>query len=285
MRLGVHSGQVVIIERDGKNAEVFGDVPNIASRVQTAAEPDSVFITADTHRLISGMFIVEERAPQELKGIEQPQRLYRVVAPSAARGRLRAAAATRGLTSFVGREDELSVLAKRWDSACRSEGQMVLISGEAGIGKSRLIEELRTRLARTPHTWLECSCIPYFQNTPFYPVADMLEHAFNWQVSQPAGYKLAQLENLVEAFGLKSAQAVPLLAPLLNLPLPAKYPPLLIAPDQQRRRLLTTLVEWAIAGSRSQLLVLAVEDLHWADPSTLELMQLRLSAATGRVAL
>jgi class 3 adenylate cyclase/tetratricopeptide (TPR) repeat protein len=282
VRLGVHSGQVVIIERDGKNAEVFGDVPNIASRVQTAAEPDTVFITADTHRLVSGMFVVEERAPQVLKGIEQPQLLYRVVQPSAARGRLRAAAATRGLTSFVGREDELRILASRWDSACLGDGQMVLVSGEAGIGKSRLLEELRTRLAGTPHTWIECSCIPYFQNTPFYPIAEMLEQAFAWQAGQPVSYRLAQLENSLEAFGLKSAQAVPLLAPLLNLPLPDKYPPLLTPPDQQRRRLMTILVDWTIAGSRSQPLVLAIEDLHWADPSTLELIQLAAERCAGK---
>jgi len=281
VRLGVHSGQVVIIERDGKNAEVFGDVPNIASRVQTAAEPDTVFITADTHRLVSGMFVVEERAPQVLKGIEQPQLLYRVVQPSAARGRLRAAAATRGLTSFVGREDELRILASRWDSACHGDGQMVLVSGEAGIGKSRLLEELRTRLAGTPHTWIECSCIPYFQNTPFYPIAEMLEQAFAWQAAQPVSYRLAQLENSLEAFGLKSAQAIPLLAPLLNLPLPDKYPPLLTPPDQQRRRLMTILVDWTIAGSHSQPLVLAVEDLHWADPSTLELIQLAAERCAG----
>ena len=281
VRLGIHSGQVVIIERDGKNAEVFGDVPNIASRVQTAAEPDAVFITADTHRLVRGRFVVEERPPQVLKGIEQPQQLYRVVQPTAARSRLRAAAATRGLTSFVGREDELRVLASRWDSACRGEGQMVLVSGEAGIGKSRLLEELRTRLAGTPHTWLECSCIPYFQNTPFYPIVDMLEQAFAWKTDQPTGHKLAQLENSLEAFGLKSAQIVPLLAPLLNLPLPAKYPPLLISPDQQRRQLLSILVDWTIAGSRSQPLILAVEDLHWADPSTLELMQLAAERSAG----
>lgn len=281
VRLGVHSGQVVIIERDAKTAEVFGDVPNIASRVQTAAAPDSVFISADTHRLVSGMFVVEECAPQVLKGLEQPQRLYRVIGPSAARGRLRAAATTRGLTSFVGREDELRVLMRRWDMAARGEGQMVLISGEAGIGKSRLVDEFRTRLAGTPHTWLECSCIPYFQNTPFYPVADMLERAFDWQPGQAPAHKLAQLEKSLAAFGLRAAQAVPLLAPLLNLPLPDRYPALLMAPDEQRRRLLATMVEWAIAGARSQPLVFAVEDLHWADPSTLELMQLLAERCAG----
>lgn len=281
VRLGIHSGQVVIIERDDKNAEIFGDVPNVASRAQTAAEPNTACITADTHRLVSGMFVVEERTPQVLKGIDQPQQLYRVVQPSAARGRLRAAAATRGLTSFVGREDELRILARRWDSARHGEGQLVLISGEAGIGKSRLLDELRTRLAGTPHTWIECTCIPYFQNTPFYPIAEMLEQAFSWEAGQPAGHKLAQLEHSLEAFGLQSAQAVPLLAPLLNLPLPDKYPPLATAPDQQRRRLLTILVEWAIAGSRSQPLVLAVEDLHWADPSTLELIQLAAERCAG----
>jgi class 3 adenylate cyclase/tetratricopeptide (TPR) repeat protein len=281
VRLGVHSGQVVIIERDGNNAEVFGDVPNIASRVQSAAEPDTVFITADTHRLVSGMFVVEEGAPQLLKGIDQPQQLYRVVQPSAARGRLRAAAAIHGLTSFVGREDELQALASRWDSACGGDGQMVLISGEAGIGKSRLLEELRGHVAETPHTWIECACVPYYQNTPFYPLAEMLAQAFNWQPGQPEAYKVAQLENSVEAFGLRATHAVPLLASLLNLPLPAKYQPVPNPPDEQRRRLMTILVDWLIAGSRSQPLVFAVEDLHWADPSTLDLIQLAAERCTA----
>ena len=141
-RVGIDSGAVVVGAGAGKDADVFGDTPNIAARVQAAAEPGTVLITAATHRLVSGLFVVEDRGAQALKGIERPVQLYRVVQPSGVRGRLEAAAAARGLTPFVGREDELRLLMNRWERALDGEGQVALIIGEAGIGKSRLAAAL-----------------------------------------------------------------------------------------------------------------------------------------------
>jgi class 3 adenylate cyclase len=152
-RIGVDSGAVVVGAGAGKDTDVFGDTPNIAARVQTAAAPGTVLITAATHRLVSGLFVVEDRGAQTLKGVERPVQLYQVVQPSGVRGRLEAAAAIRGLTPFVGREDELRLLMNRWERALDDEGQVALIIGEAGIGKSRLVQRFHEQIAGTPHIW------------------------------------------------------------------------------------------------------------------------------------
>ncbi len=284
----------------GSEVDVFGDTPNIAARVETAAEPGTVTITDATQRLVAGLFVVEDRGAQALKGIEQPIRLYRVIRPSGVRGRFEAASAAGGLTRFVGREDELRALLSRWERVLDGDGQVALIVGEAGIGKSRLVQRFREQIAGTPHTWAEAGAGAIFQNTPFYPVSEMLrqmvwEQSFNRlddylrehqsvaNAGQPIGATrgehpgeqlLAELVSRLELAGLKPAEAIPQLAPLLNLPLPAEYPPSALSPEQQRRRLLTTLVEWVIGAARVQPLVIAIEDLHWVDPSTLELIQL-----------
>src|SRR5229473_5342648 len=265
-RIGIDSGAVVVGAGAGKDTDVFGDTPNIAARVQAAAAPDTVLITADTHRLVSGLLVVEDRGAQALKGVERPVQLYRVVQPSGVRGRLEAAAAAHALTPFVGREDEFRLLMNRWERALDGEGQVALIVGEAGIGKSRLVQRFREQIARTPHTWVEAAAGAFFQNTPFYAVTEMLRQMLG---EIPAENQLEQLATRLTAAGLKPADALPLIAPILNLLLPPEYPPSTLAPEQQRRRLLATLVEWVLGAGRAQPLVIATEDLHWADPSTL----------------
>ena len=285
-RVGIDSGTVVVGAGAGKDTDVFGDTPNIAARVQSAAEPGTVVITDAVHRLVSGMFVVEDRGAQTLKGIERPVQLYRVVQPSGVRGRLEAAAAARGLTPFVGREDELRLLMNRWERALDGEGQVALIIGEAGIGKSRMVQRFREQIAGTPHTWVEAAAGAFFQNTPFYTVTEMLRELLAWRGNESAEEQLAKLETRLGFAGLKPAEALPLIAPLLNLPMPAKYRPLSLSPEQQRRRLLATLVGWALGAARVQPIVIAIEDLHWADPSTLELLQLLVEqGATARLLL
>jgi len=223
---------------------------------------------------------------QGLKGIERPVQLYRVVQPSGVRGRLEAAAATHALTPFVGREDDLRSLMNRWERALDGEGQVALIIGEAGIGKSRLVQRFREQIAGAPHTWVEAAAGAFFQNTPFYAVTEMLRELLAWRGDESAEEQLTQLEARLGLAGLKPDEALPLIAPLLNLPLPAKYPPSLLSPEQQRRRLLATLVEWALGVARVQPTIIATEDLHWADPSTLELLQLMVEqGATARLLL
>jgi hypothetical protein len=280
------SGAVVVGAGAGNEADVFGDTPNIAARVQAAAEPGTVVITDATHRLVSGLFVVEERGAQALKGIERPVLLYRVVRPSGVRGRLEAAAAARGLTPFVGREQELRVLMNRWERALGGEGQVALIIGEAGIGKSRLVQRLHEQIAGAPHTWVEAAAGAFFLNTPFYAVAEMLRELLAWRGDESAEEQFTQLESALDLAGLKPAEALPLIAPLLNLPLPAKYPPSPLSPEQQRRRLLATLVDWVLGVARLRPTIVAIEDLHWVDPSTLELIQLLVEqGATARLFL
>jgi class 3 adenylate cyclase/predicted ATPase len=311
-RIGIDSGAVVAGAGAGKEADVFGDTPNIAARVQAAAEPGTMLITDAVHRLVSGLFVVEDRGTPALKGIERPVQLYRLVQPSTVRGRLEAAAAARGLTPFVGREDELRSLIHRWERALDGEGQVALIVGEAGIGKSRLVQRFHEEIAGTPHTWVEAAAAPFFQNTPFYPIVDVL-HQLVWEQSfhsldeylrelqttgesndrgnavsgePPNDEQFAQLQSGLVLAGLEPAQAIPLIAPLLNLPLPPRYPPSPLSPEQQRRRLLAALVEWVMGTARLRPVVMAIEDLHWADPSTLELLQLLVEqGATARLLL
>jgi hypothetical protein len=193
-RVGIDSGTVVIGKSAGDAADVFGDAPNIAARVQAIAEPGTVAITDAAHRLVSGLFVVEECGAQEVKGLLRPLQLYRVVRPSGMRGRFPAMVAMRGMTPFVGREDELRSLLHRWERVLDGNGQDVTIIGEAGIGKSRLVQRFREALTATPHTWLECATAPFFQNTPFYAVADMLQQSFHSDASHSVEQRLAALE-------------------------------------------------------------------------------------------
>jgi len=284
VRIGVDSGTVVVGTGTGggQAVDAFGDAANIAARVETAAEPGTVMISNATERLVAGLFVVEDRGAQELKGIERPVQLYRVIRPSGMRGRFEALSAAGGLTPFVGREDELRSLLSRWERVLDGDGQVALIIGEAGIGKSRLVQRFHEQIAGTPHTWIEAGAGAFFQNTPFYPISGMLSQLMGDDAPDP----LPQLASRLTAVGLKPAEAIPLLAPLLNLALPPAYPPSPLPPEQQRRRLLATLVEWVLSSARAQPLVIATEDLHWVDPSTLELIQLLVEqGATARLLL
>jgi class 3 adenylate cyclase len=272
-RVGIDSGAVVVGAGIGHEASIFGDTPNVAARAQNAADAGTVIVTDATYRLVLGLFVVEDRGEHQLKGIERPVQLYRVVQPSGARGRLEAAAAARGLTPFVGREDELRTLMGRWERALDGEGQVALIIGEAGIGKSRLVQRFHEQIRGTPHTWIEASAGAVFQNTPFYPVTEMLRQALFAGGNGPLD-AIAQLAGVLTHAGLNPVEAIPLTAPFLNLPLTAEYPPSTLSPEGQRRRLLATLVELVLGTAHAQTLVIATEDLHWADPSTLELIQL-----------
>ena len=184
-RIGLESGPVVV----DATGEVFGEAPNVAARVQAAAEPGSVLITGSVQRQVAGLFVVEEKGAHELKGVAQPLSLYRVVRASGGGRR----GGARALTPFVGREEELGLLARRWERARAGEGQLVLIVGEPGLGKSRLIEEFHARLAETPHTWVEWSASQLLQNTPLHPIAEWGRQRFG--VDAPAEQRLADLED------------------------------------------------------------------------------------------
>src|ERR1700729_3481286 len=269
-RIGLDSGQVVI----DATGEVFGDAPNMAARVQSAAEPGSVLITMNVQRQVVGLFVVEEQGAREVKGVAEPIGLYRIVRASGARR-----FGARALTPLVGREEELDLLLRRWERAAKGEGQFVQIVGEPGIGKSRLVEEFRAMLGETPHTFVELSSSQLLQNTPLHPIAEWGRQRFG--ADEPAARRLADLENTLRLIGLDAAEYAPLLAPLVEIPLPEERAAKL-APEELRRRQLTALIAWYLAGARTQPAVLAFEDLHWADPTSLDLIQ--ALAERGRTA-
>jgi predicted ATPase/class 3 adenylate cyclase len=262
-RIGIECGSVVV----DAAGEVFGEAPNVAARVQAAAEPGSVLITGSVQRQVAGLFIVEEKGAHELKGIAQPLSLYRVVRASGGgrRGGMRA------LTSFVGREEDIATLLRRWDRVRAGEGQFIQIVGEPGLGKSRLVEEFHSRLGETPHTWVEWNSSQLLQNTPLHPVAEWGRARFGGQ-DVAAERRLADLETTLAQVKLDVQETATLLAPLLDIPLPAERAPK-FSPEELRRRQLAAMVALLLAGARTQPVVLAFEDLHWADPTSLDLIQ------------
>jgi class 3 adenylate cyclase/predicted ATPase len=261
-RIGLDSGQVVV----DATGEVFGDAPNIAARVQSAAEPGSILITATVQRQTAGLFVAEDRGQHELKGMSTPITLYRVVRASGGGRR----GGARALTPLVGREEELDLLTRRWQRAHRGEGQLALIVGEPGLGKSRLMEEFHGRLGETPHTWVEWSSSQLLQNTPLHPIAEWGRQRFGADL--PTEQRLADLENTLELIGLDPTEYAPLLAPLVDVLLPEDRAAKL-APEELRRRQLAAMTAWILAAARTQAVVLAFEDLHWADPTSLDLMR------------
>jgi hypothetical protein len=260
-RIGLESGPVVA-EAAG---EVFGEAPNVAARVQALAQPGAVLVTANVQRQTAGLFVAEDKGAHELKGVAAPVTLYRIVRASGGRR-----AGARTLTPLVGREEELALLTRRWERARNGAGHITLIVGEPGIGKSRLVEEFRATLGETPHTYVEWSSSQLLQNTPLHPVPEWGRQRFGAET--PGEQRLAGLENTLRLIGLDPAQYAPLLAPLVEIPVPeeraAKH-----APEELRRRQLAALTTWVLAGARSQPAVVAFEDLHWADPTSLDLMQ------------
>ena len=261
-RIGLESGQVVV----DATGEVFGEAPNVAARAQGAAEPGSILITATVQRQTAGLFVAEDLGAHSLKGVSEPVMLYRIVRASGAGRR----GGARVLTPLVGREEELDLLSRRWERARAGEGQLALIVGEPGIGKSRLIEEFRARLGETPHTWVEWSSSQLLQNTPMHPIAEWGRQRFS--ADSPAERRLADLENTLGLIGLDAAEYAPLVAPLVDVALPEDRAPK-FAPEELRRRQLAAMTAWVLAGARTQPVVLAFEDLHWADPTSLDLLR------------
>ena len=262
-RIGLETGPAVV----DAAGEIYGDVANIAARVQALAEPGAVLVTARVQRQVAGLFVAEERGTHTLKGVPEPTALFRLVRASGGGRR----SGQRNLTPLVGRDDEITMLMRRWERARQGDGQLVMIVGEPGLGKSRLIEEFHARLADTPHTWVEWSCSQLLQNTPLHPIAEWGRQRFGGADVSPER-RLTELESSLAQVKLDSAENLPLLAPLLDIPLLKERVPALAA-EELRRRQLAALTNWVMAGAKAQALVLAFEDLHWADPTTLDVLR------------
>jgi class 3 adenylate cyclase/predicted ATPase len=278
VRLGVHTGQVVVGEiGSGARHEqlALGDTPNVAARLQGLAAPNAVVVSAATFQLLGGFFACRSLGMPPLKGVSQSREVYQVLSESTARSRLEAAGST-GLTPLVGREAEVALLFERWAQVKEGLGQVVLLSGEAGIGKSRLVQVLTEQVAAEPQAWLTpCQCSAFYQNTALYPLIDLLERVvLRFEREESPAQKLRKLEGFVVQYGLPLAEVVPLFAALLSLPLGADFAPLNLSPEQQKQQTLHTLLTIMLRIAAQQPMLFVMEDLHWVDPSTLELLSL-----------
>jgi class 3 adenylate cyclase/predicted ATPase len=276
VRVGIHTGPVVVGEVGGGSRReqlALGETPNVAARLQGVAEPGTVAVSGDTLRLISGRFDCQPLGVPTLKGLSRPVPVYRVLRESGARSRLEASA-TRGLTPLVGRQPELGVLAEHWRRARAGTGQAVVLVGEPGIGKSRLVHELTERLAAEPHARVEWRCSPYHQASALHPVIDQLQRRLRFAPDDAPADRIARLEQGLASSDLPLPDTVPLFAALLSLPLPDRYAPPTLTPQRLRQRTLEAVVAWLLGAAARQPVLLIVEDLHWADPSTLELLDL-----------
>ena len=273
VRVGIHTGPVVVgsVGYGGRQETLaLGSTTNIAARFESVAEPNTVLISETTLRLIPGLFVTEEVPMPPLKGVATPIRGYVVRHPSGMGSRL---TDTVRLTPLVGRELEAGLCLDRWEMVQDGTGQAVMLSGEAGIGKSRLLLVLRERLADTPHTWIECRGSSYMRNTAFQPVTELLQQVIGFRPSDTAEVKLERLRKGLQITGVPSAETLPLLAALLSLPLPDSMEPLpTMSSERQRTETISTLVGWIHALAISQPLVLVVEDFHLCDPSTIEFL-------------
>src|SRR5712692_1692168 len=281
VRLGIHTGLVVVGEiGSGTRHEhlALGETPNLAARLQAIAEPDTVAIGAATHHLIERWFACRDLGLHTAKGVSTPLQVYRVLNEREAIPRGFETAST-GLTALVGRGQEVGLLLERWEQVKDGFGQVALLSGEAGIGKSRLLRELRERVANQPHARWECRCSPYHQESALYPVIELFQRALEFARDDRPEDKLRKIEDGLRRYGLSEPEAVSLWAALLSVPLPATSPPLNLTPQRQKQKTLEAVLGLLVALATHQPVLVLIEDLHWVDPSPLELLNLLVEQA------
>ncbi len=283
IRIGIATGLVVVGDIVGEGASqeqaVVGETPNLAARLQGLATPNSVVISANTRELLGEQFVYEDLGLQTLKGISERTHAWRVTGEQVVESRF-GATHTGRLTKFVGREQEVELLLGRWRQAKAGEGQVVLLSGEAGIGKSRITATLRDRLRDEDHTRIQYQCSPHHVNSPLHPAIQQLEFAAGLTVDDTPDEKLDKLEALL-AQSSATREGYAFIASLLSIPTGARYPTLNLTPQEQKQKTLEALVG-LFEGLAAQHPVLFVfEDAHWIDPTTREEMDLLVDRIAG----
>jgi class 3 adenylate cyclase/tetratricopeptide (TPR) repeat protein len=273
VRIGIDTGLVVIGDLPSGEVDEYmaavGDSPNVASRVQGYAEPGAVLITGNTMRLVEGLFIADDLGRHALRGVNEPVQLYRVRGVSESITRFEAASS---LTAFVNREPELALGLDCWARARAGNGQVLLVSGEPGIGKSRLIQVLQEQIADQPHRWVRCQCSPYFGQSALYPVMVGLRRTAGLLPEDAPEVKLTKMEALLRDSGLTSEETVALFAGLLSIPIDDRSPPLAWTRERQRELTLLAIMDLFGAMAARPPLVLLIEDVHWIDPTSAELL-------------
>ena len=272
VRIGIHTGPVVVgdVGSGARHEQIaLGETPNLAARLQAVAELGAVVISDATHRLLRGRFLCQDLGTQILKGIARPIQIYRVVGESQDAPREIAAPSQRAL--FVGREQELGLLVSRWTLA-HDAGQVVLLSGEPGIGKSRLVQALREHVVRDAHARWECRCSPYHQQSALRPWIEMAERGLEFAQGDDPAERLQKIEASLARFGLTDQETIDLWATLLSVPRADDHPPLAMTPRQLRQKTFDAIARLLFSTAAQTPVLLVVEDLHWADPSSLQLL-------------
>ena len=271
VRLGIATGLVVVGDIAGGEPKIMGETPNLAARLQALAAPGAVVIAESTRRLVGRHFACDDLGPMALKGFAEPQRVWRVIGERVVEGRFDALRSSA--TPLVGREEELDLLLRRWEQVKTGAGRVVLLSGEPGIGKSRLSSALRERIAGESHRRISYFCAPHRQESALFPIVEQLERAAGFEREDDDAAKCAKLVALLEPCGLGGGESVALFAELLSLR-GGLYPALDLTPQQKKARTLQALVELVAALAAREPLLMHVEDIHWIDPSSRELLDL-----------
>lgn len=270
-RIGIATGLVVVGdlvgEAEAQERSVVGETPNLAARLQAVADPGTVVIAQGTQRLLGSLFKLAELPPLDLKGIEGKQRAWRVLGEGRVESRFEALHAD-GMVKLVGRDQELGLLFERWQRAKAGEGQVAILSGEPGIGKSRIIMALRERLRAERVTSLRYFCSPQHTGTPFWPVIGQIERAAGFAPDDPAAAKLDKLEALFREAQTDIAEIASLCAELLSVPIDGRYPQLELTPDERKARTMRALVDQLAKLARRQPVLILLEDAHWLDPTS-----------------
>ena len=271
-RIGIATGLVVVGDLIGSGASqeqaIVGETPNLAARLQGVAEPNSVVIAASTRKLVGNLFELEDLGAQDLKGIAEPVRAWAAVRAGSAEGRFEAMHAT-GLTDLIGRGEELDLLLRRWSKAKTGEGQVVLLSGEAGIGKSRLTAALMERLTTEQHIRLRYFCSPQRTDSALYPIISQMERAAGFTHEDSQQSKLDKLDAVL-ARSSTSKQDAAFFAEMLSLPNDGRYPIVELTPQQRRQRTLAALTAQIVSLAEQRPVLMIFEDVHWIDPTSLE---------------
>ena len=283
VRIGIATGMVVVGDIVGEGASqeaaITGETPNLASRLQELAEPNSVVIAETTRALAGRMFELDDLGRHDLKGFAETVRVWSVSGGRRAESRFDATRAEH-LTELVGRDEEMEILLRRWKRVKSGEGQVVLISGEPGIGKSRLARELQDAIADELHYRLRHQCSPYHINSALYPIIERLERASEFETRDEAETKLERLEALIDLSDGSIEEVAPLFASLLSIQTGDRYPPLNVSPGRQKELTLQALVDQLVGLAARRPVLFIMEDAHWIDPTTMELMELAVERAT-----
>ena len=285
VRIAIATGLVVVgdLISGGASEEqaMVGDTPNVAARLQSLAEPGAVVVAASTRRLLGDLFNFRNLGRREVKGISEPIEVWAVEAAAASESRFEAVRTAARSMGFVGRKAEIAFALSRQQLAWQGQGQVVLISGEAGIGKSRIVATLSESLALGSHRRVRYQCSPYHTNSALHPFIAQLERAAGIRSQDTPGQKLDKLEATLALGTQQVATATPLIAALLSIPTGERYPPLGLSPVQQRRQTFATLLDQLEGLARQQPLLIVCEDMHWADATTLELFDLTVDRIRG----